>query len=78
MPTKYSWCAGLRIPGTLETATVKLDPVLADRLRSCAQGGGGLVTKLCPTLATPRVLCPWDSPDKNTGAGCHFLQGRRG
>ena len=21
----------------------------------------------------PRLLCPWDSPDKNTGVGCHFL-----
>ena len=20
-----------------------------------------------------RPLCPWDSPDKNTGVGCHFL-----
>ena len=20
-----------------------------------------------------RFLCPWDSPDKNTGMGCHFL-----
>ena len=20
-----------------------------------------------------RLLCPWDFPDKNTGAGCHFL-----
>ena len=20
-----------------------------------------------------RTLCPWDSPGKNTGAGCHFL-----
>ena len=20
-----------------------------------------------------RVLCPWDSPGKNTGVGCHFL-----
>ena len=20
-----------------------------------------------------RLLCPWDSPDKNTGVGCHFL-----
>ena len=19
------------------------------------------------------LLCPWDSPDKNTGVGCHFL-----
>ena len=20
-----------------------------------------------------KLLCPWDSPDKNTGVGCHFL-----
>ena len=41
-------------------------------------GGGGLVAKSCPTLAIPwsvptRLLCPWDSPGKNTGVGCHFL-----
>ena len=40
---------------------------------------GGLVAKLCLTLATPwtresaRLLCPWDSPGKNTGVGCHLL-----
>ena len=22
---------------------------------------------------TPRLLCPWDSLDKNTGVGCHLL-----
>ena len=28
----------------------------------------------CPTLCDPtRLPCPWDSPGKNTGAGCHFL-----
>ena len=33
----------------------------------------------CPTLcdpidgSTPGSLCPWDSPGKNTGVGCHFL-----
>ena len=37
-------------------------------------GGGGLVTKSCLTLVTPqtqraRLLCPWDSPEKNTGVG---------
>ena len=21
-----------------------------------------------------RLLCPWDSPGKNTGVGCHFLR----
>ena len=28
----------------------------------------------CPTLCKPtRLLCPWDSPSKNTGVGSHFL-----
>ena len=31
--------------------------------------------QLCPTLCKPpwTILCPWDSPGKNAGAGCHFL-----
>ena len=34
--------------------------------------------ELCPTLQPdglqpPRLLCPWDSPGKNTGVGCHAL-----
>ena len=24
-------------------------------------------------LQSSRLLCPWDSPGRNTGAGCHFL-----
>ena len=24
-------------------------------------------------LQPPRLLCPWDFPDKNTGVACHFL-----
>ena len=28
----------------------------------------------CLTLCDPaRLLCPWNFPDRNTGAGCHFL-----
>ena len=32
----------------------------------------------CPVLCNPvncitRLLCPWDSPSKNTGVGCHFF-----
>ena len=41
------------------------------RLQSCC-----LVTKSCPTLHDPmdcRLLCPWDSPGKNTRVGGHFL-----
>ena len=24
-------------------------------------------------LQPAKLLCPWDSPGKNTGVGCHFL-----
>ena len=31
--------------------------------------------QLCvtPETAAHRLPCPWDSPGKNTGVGCHFL-----
>ena len=34
--------------------------------------------QLCPTVRPhrqqpTRPLCPWDSPGKNPGVGCHFL-----
>ena len=38
-----------------------------------------LVIQLCPTFCNThglwpaRLLCPWKSPGKNTGVGCHFL-----
>ena len=42
------------------------------------------VTQSCPALCdrmdckSTRLLCPWDSPGKNTGMGCHaLLQGRQ-
>ena len=25
------------------------------------------------TVESARLLCPWDSPGKNTGVDCHFL-----
>ena len=31
------------------------------------------VTQSYSTLCDPRLLCPWDSPGKNTGVSCHFL-----
>ena len=39
---------------------------------------GVLVTQSCLTLCNlrlqpTRLLCPWDSPGKNTGVGCQFL-----
>ena len=44
-----------------------------------ANSGVCLVAQLCPTLCDPmdyspaRLLCPWNSPGKNTGVGCHSL-----
>ena len=38
-----------------------------------------LLSQSCPTLCNPMncsppgFLCPWDSPGKNTGVGCHVL-----
>ena len=31
--------------------------------------------RLCatPQMAAHQLPCPWDSPGKNTGVGCHFL-----
>ena len=35
-----------------------------------------LVIQLWPALTPTRLLCPWDSPGRNTGVGCHaVLQG---
>ena len=41
---------------------------------------GCLATKSCPALFRPdglqpaRLLCPWHSPAKKTGVGCHFFR----
>ena len=32
-----------------------------------------MCAQLCPTLCDPRLLCPWNFPDKNTGTCCYFL-----
>ena len=43
----------------------------------CYKGGPKCAKSFqsCPTLCNPMdwFLCPWDSPDKNTGMDCHAL-----
>ena len=45
----------------------------------CSAAAAAKSLQLCPTLcdpidgSSPRLPCPWDSPGKNTGVGCHFL-----
>ena len=44
--------------------------------RTAATAAAAKSLQSCPTLCKPvdcRLLCPGDSPGKNTGVGCHFL-----
>ena len=66
------------IPGS-QMAVFLLKPHMVGRERehsgisSCVHV---LVAQLCLTFCKPmdcRLLCPWNSPGKNTGVGSHFL-----
>ena len=52
-------------------------PDEATQLKTCTAAAKSLQS--CPTLcdsidgSPPGSPCPWDSPGKNTGVGCHFL-----
>ena len=54
-----------------ETHFQKGDPLSGSPLRNV------IVTQSCLTLCDlmepARLLCPWNSPGKSTGVGCHFL-----
>ena len=58
----------VHLPGFKDTYTIK-----AEFCWCC------LVANSCPILLRPhgqqpaRLPCPWHSPSKNTGVGCHFL-----
>ena len=47
------------------------------REEACVRVCSVVSDSLQPSGPEPaRLLCPWDSPGKNTGVGCHFfLQG---
>ena len=50
----------------------------AIRVCTCVGGLHATSLQLCPILCdpvdcSPRLLCPWDSPGKNIGLGCHAL-----
>ena len=52
-------------PGRLQSAAAAA-AAAAKSLQSC-------LTQCDPRWQPIRLLCPWDSPGKNTGVGCHFL-----
>ena len=39
----------------------------------CVLASSGPASPIYTTYSPPGSLCPWNSPDKNTGVGCHFL-----
>ena len=44
------------------------------RDRGCCQVASVVSNSVRPHGLQPtRLLCPWDSPGKNPGVGCHFL-----
>ena len=50
---------------------------LTKEVKICTVKVKVLVTQSCLTLCKPlwpgKLFCPWSSPGKNTGVGCHFL-----
>ena len=55
-------------------------------VRDYAAAAAAKSLQSCPTVSDPvrphrrqptRLPCPWDSPGKTTGVGCHFLLQRR-
>jgi len=63
----FQWLSTVTKPGTLHCSWPHIYKVIFSL--SYAQS--------CPTVCEPaRLLCPWDSPGKNTGVSCHgLLQG---
>ena len=60
---------------------VLINPFLffCSRFHTTAAAAAAKSLQSCPTLcdsidgSPPGLPCPWDSPGKNTGVGCHFL-----
>ena len=59
-------------------AGIKIAGRNTNNLRRADAAAAAKSHQLCPTVRphrwqATRLLCPWDSPGKNTGVGCHFL-----
>ena len=60
-------------------AALRRDVLVCSVPLAAAVAAAAKSLQLCLTLCDPhrwqptRLPCPWDSPGKNTGAGCHFL-----
>ena len=58
---------------------MNLESIIQGEVNQEAAAAAAKSLQSCPTLcdpidgSLPCSPCPWDSPDKNTGVGCHFL-----
>ena len=67
-------------PGKSHTGVKRPGGVSSNwRAEALSEGGSAVQSLICVCLFGPhgwqptRLLCPWDSPGKNTGVGCHAL-----
>ena len=63
------WSGQIADQGLCLPECVLLPPGLGHVPKTINSSGWGRLVTAWPT----RLLCPWESPGKNTGVGCHFL-----
>ena len=76
--SRQEYWSGLPFPSPRNLPKPEMKPgspaLQADALPSKPPGKPVTSDSVRPHRRQPtRLLCPWDSPGKNTGVGCHFL-----
>ena len=73
-------CLLQRMREKSESEVTQSCPILLDPMDCSPAAAAAKSLQSCPTLCDPidrqqptSLPCPWDTPDKNTGVGCHFL-----
>ena len=66
---------GSSVPGILQEKTLAWVAIsFSNACMHARQVASAMSYSVQPHRRQPtRLLCPWDSPGKNTGVGCHFL-----
>ena len=70
---------GSPIPGILQARTLEWVAISSGMLVSAKKSICNMCVHACSVVSNclqrqhTRLLCPWDSPGKNTRIGCHFL-----
>ena len=67
-------CAHISLVRTSSRGHTQLQGGLGYVVQTSAAAASVVSDSVRPHRGQPtRLLCPWDSPGKNTGVGCHFL-----